>query len=1174
MPKKILLVEDEALIAMAEAQMLMKHGYAVVTAYNGKKAVEMADKDPQISLILMDIDLGNGMDGTEAAEEILTHKEIPIVFLSSHTEPKIVEKTEKLTSYGYVVKNSGATVLDASIKMALRLHEAKNEAKNTAHALRESEATIRKRLKAISEPEGDIDTLELADIIDAEELQTMMEDFYKLTGIGGAILDISGKILVGVAWQDICAKFHRVHPDTRKNCLESDLVLSKGVPLGTSKAYHCKNNMWDIVTPIMVNTTHLGNIYIGQFFFEDEDPDYELFRKQARQHGFDETAYIAALDRVPRLKRKTVDRAMTFYSRLAGMISSLSYTTIKLSRKIEQHMQAEKALKDGRDLLNTTQRIAGIGGWQWDIATDTVAWSEELYTITGLDPNFPPPQFNDDHHKIYTKKSWQKLTRAVERTRKTGEPYQLYAQMMRPDGELREVFIYGGAKLDHDGAVAGLFGVVEDITDKNQREKQLRESEENLRITLNSIGDAVISTDTEGAIIRMNPVAENLCGWSTGEAKGKALTEVFHIVHAETGEKVENPVAKVLETGSIVGLANHTMLISREGTEYQIADSAAPIIDDNGHTTGVVLVFRDVTEEYQKDRQLQERVRELRSIEWMLSNKSTQQEEYHPGYGDLSELNKEGRILYSAGKEQLKDIASEYLDLLETSTAIYEKDGSYALGIFTSGWCRLMDSASRKLCNTDDNREALDNGKWLCHESCWNVSTLAMSKDRPIEVTCNGGIRMYSVPVHACGETVGAINFGYGSPPTDEAELKTLSKKYKVPVTELRKHAHAYKPRPQFIIDYAKERIHVAAAQLGRILDRAQAEEALKEHNKTAHQFFSESAAGAFFMMIDQAVEWNDSVDKEKVLDYVFAHQRISQINTAMLDQYLAREEEFLGKTPKQLFAHDVEHGRFLWRKMFDQGFLSIDSNERRFDGSQLWIVGSYRCMYDEQGRITGHFGTQHDITELKRAEDTLREALKEKDYLMQELNHRVKNNLAMVSSLINLKDFETAADLSDLQHQIETIGLIHEKLNKTGSVTEIDCRDYFDDLLSSLFSSFTKRPVKIEANIDEISIPTKSAMSLGLLINEIATNAIKYGFSGEEEAVFSVNMKEDRENGRYELTLSNTGKPFPEDLALESTETLGLRLINALVAQIDGTMELQKKPQPVFTIRFPVEER
>ena len=150
MSKKILLVEDEALIAMNEAQMLKKHGYEVVTAYNGKKAVEAANADPDISLILMDIDLGKGaMDGTEAAEIILKDKDIPVVFLSSHTEPEVVEKTEKITSYGYVVKNSGATVLDASIKMAFKLFEAKNEAKKHEEALRESEATIRKKLKAI-----------------------------------------------------------------------------------------------------------------------------------------------------------------------------------------------------------------------------------------------------------------------------------------------------------------------------------------------------------------------------------------------------------------------------------------------------------------------------------------------------------------------------------------------------------------------------------------------------------------------------------------------------------------------------------------------------------------------------------------------------------------------------------------------------------------------------------------------------------------------------------------------------------------------------------------------------------------------------------------------------------------------------------------------------------------
>ena len=125
--KTILLVEDEIITAVFESRQLEKEGYNVITASTGLEAVELIrNKSVHIDLILMDIDLGPGMDGTEAAEEILILKEIPIVFLSNHTEPEIVSRTEKITSYGYVVKNSSPTVLFASIKMAFRLFEAKN----------------------------------------------------------------------------------------------------------------------------------------------------------------------------------------------------------------------------------------------------------------------------------------------------------------------------------------------------------------------------------------------------------------------------------------------------------------------------------------------------------------------------------------------------------------------------------------------------------------------------------------------------------------------------------------------------------------------------------------------------------------------------------------------------------------------------------------------------------------------------------------------------------------------------------------------------------------------------------------------------------------------------------------------------------------------------------------
>ncbi|MDA8411363.1 MAG: PAS domain S-box protein [Treponema sp.] len=150
--KTILVVEDEAIIALLEKKQLEGYGYAVHHVNSGEKAVKaIIDDALPADLILMDIDLGSGIDGTQAAQQILDHKDVPIVFLSSHTEPEVVEKTEKITSYGYVVKNSGIVVLDASIKMAIKLFHAKTERKHALEQLRKSEELYKNLFDSIPE---------------------------------------------------------------------------------------------------------------------------------------------------------------------------------------------------------------------------------------------------------------------------------------------------------------------------------------------------------------------------------------------------------------------------------------------------------------------------------------------------------------------------------------------------------------------------------------------------------------------------------------------------------------------------------------------------------------------------------------------------------------------------------------------------------------------------------------------------------------------------------------------------------------------------------------------------------------------------------------------------------------------------------------------------------------
>ena len=239
-------------------------------------------------------------------------------------------------------------------------------------------------------------------------------------------------------------------------------------------------------------------------------------------------------------------------------------------------------------------------------------------------------------------------------------------------------------------------------------------------------------------------------------------------------------------------------------------------------------------------------------------------------------------------------------------------------------------------------------------------------------------------------------------------------------------------------------------------------------------------------------------------------------------------------------------------------------------DGRSWWAHLSAYLMHDEDGNVTGVIESVRDVTEQKQAEERLREALAQKDHLMKELNHRVKNNLNMLSSLMSLKDAETEEDLSDITHRIAAIGLVHEKLHQYDESQLISVREYLQELLEALFSSLTSQQVEIANNIEDVHTDPDTAIPLGLIVNEVATNAIKHGFRSDEEARFTITLTRSQEHPGHILTLSNTGNPFPDDVGLDNAGTLGLQLITGLATQLGGTIDLQKRPYPVFTIRIP----
>ncbi len=273
-----------------------------------------------------------------------------------------------------------------------------------------------------------------------------------------------------------------------------------------------------------------------------------------------------------------------------------------------------------------------------------------------------------------------------------------------------------------------------------------------------------------------------------------------------------------------------------------------------------------------------------------------------------------------------------------------------------------------------------------------------------------------------------------------------------------------------------------------------------------------------------------------------------------------SRDELLTMHTSHIEVMEDAEQVEKHIHNIMEKGYERFQSVHRKKDGTEFPVeVSTTYLAKGDEGFFVSFI---RDISDVNRS-------LKEKDSLMEELNHRVKNNLMMVSSLISLKNNALGdnIDLSDIAHQVDAIRIIHEKLNNGEQFDRINIRDYLQEILETVFY-FSAHPVCIKNNIDKIFLESKQAVSIGLIVNEIATNSVKHGFTTEQSAEFSADLHCIKD-GEYVLTLSDNGRMFPNDVDIENTPSLGLQLIKSLVQQLDGSIELKKQPHPVFTIRF-----
>lgn len=340
------------------------------------------------------------------------------------------------------------------------------------------------------------------------------------------------------------------------------------------------------------------------------------------------------------------------------------------------------------------------------------------------------------------------------------------------------------------------------------------------------------------------------------------------------------------------------------------------------------------------------------------------------------------------------------------------------------------------------------------------------------------------------------------------------------------------------------------------LAERKQAERALKESERLYHSLVDAMNEG--MAMIDEDGQFN------------FANKQFCKILGYPMSEIMeAHWTALYDEGAQKVILEQLE-------KREEGSSESYELENTRKDGKKIWISISPKPVYDEGGNVKGSMGLVQDITERKVTEEQIKASLNEKELLLREIHHRVKNNMQVISSLLRLQadridDKGYAVMLKESQLRIQSMSLIHEKLYLSNDFANIDFKGYVKTLANTLIKSHGVDYDKISLcmEIEDVSLDIENAIPCGLIINELLSNSLKYAFPEEREGEISICLRSISE-GMLELVVADNGIGLPEDLDIRNTNTLGLYLVTMLAErQLDGEVEMKRAVGMECSIMF-----
>ena len=741
-----------------------------------------------------------------------------------------------------------------------------------------------------------------------------------------------------------------------------------------------------------------------------------------------------------------------------------------------------------------------------------------------------------------------------------------------------------------DENISSILGIASDINEEKAAEYSLKESEKRLSDIINFLPDATFAIDNKGNVIIWNHAIEKMTGVPAQKILGKGNYDYAYPFYGEHKPILIDLVLKsdpeIEEKYIFVKKMGHTLLAetnaSFNGRNHRLWAKAVPLYDHNGNFNGAIESIRDITDREKAEFALKKSEKRFRAVAEsavdaivttdvngiiLISNDSLGN---IFGYSKEELVGKNLKVLmpdrfkknYLSELERFK-VSGEHRRVGKTlKTLGLRKDGTeFPFEMSLSAWRTQKESYFTSIIRDITERKQMED-------------SLRVSEKKYRSIFENSGTAIFIVEDDIISEANSEAENLTGF---RRDELVGRKKWTDLVIREehekVKKDSIERKIDPDSVpIDYEikiEDKYGTVKDVLVKVSNIPGTEKLLISSIDITERQKTQSELYLAYKEWEQT--FNAVPDLITIIDKDY---RFTKINKAMADRLGVEPDDSVG-----LICYDAVHGSnepyilCPHRKLLNDGLEhTVEIHEDRLGGD---FIVSVSPLHDPEGNLMGSVHVARDINKLKNVERDLRRSINQKDLLIKEIHHRVKNNLQIISSLLDLQEDYVKGDLKavnvlqESQNRVSSMAMLHEMLYQSKDLSQINFSDYIRNLVSNLFNSYNiKKKITPVINVDDIYLNMDTAIPCGLIISELVSNILKYAYPGDNVGELNISFRS--LNNRLELVISDEGIGFPEDLDFRNIESsLGLKLVNSLVKQLDGTIDLDVSQGTKFNIKF-----